>query len=50
MLEMIFSPHSVAVVGASPDPTRLGHVVLKNIISNGYHGRIYPIHPSAPMV
>lgn len=50
MLEMIFSPHSVAVVGASPDPTRLGHVVLKNIVSNGYRGRIYPIHPSAPMV
>ena len=47
MLETIFSPQSLAVVGASPDPERLGHVVLKNIIVNGYAGRIYPIHPSA---
>jgi acetyltransferase len=50
MLETIFAPQSVAVVGASPDPDRLGHVVLKNIITNGYQGRIYPIHPSAAVV
>lgn len=50
MLEEIFAPKSVAVVGASPDPARLGHVVLKNIITNGYSGRIYPIHPSAAHV
>lgn len=47
MLEQIFAPHSVAVVGASPDSTRLGHRVLKNIIDNGYQGNIYPIHPTA---
>ena len=50
MLETIFSPQSLAVVGASPDPERLGHVVLKNIIVNGYAGRIYPIHPSAATI
>ncbi|NNJ09231.1 CoA-binding protein [Chloroflexales bacterium ZM16-3] len=50
MLEAIFSPRSVAVVGASPDPDRLGHVVLKNIIVNGYLGHVYPIHPSATTV
>lgn len=50
MLETIFSPTSVAVVGASPDPNRLGHVVLKNIIDNGYTGTVYPIHPSADEV
>jgi acetyltransferase len=47
MLEEIFAPTSVAVVGASPDPARLGHRVLKNVIENGYPGRIYPIHPTA---
>jgi acetyltransferase len=47
MLEQIFAPQSVAVVGASPDATRLGHRVLRNIVENGYKGRIYPIHPSA---
>jgi acetyltransferase len=50
MLEAIFAPQSVAVVGASPDPTRLGHRVLKNVIDNGYTGHIFPIHPSAKQV
>jgi len=50
MLEEIFAPTSVAVVGASPDPARLGHTVLKNIVNNGYPGRLYPIHPKAPDV
>ncbi|NTV63444.1 MAG: CoA-binding protein [Oscillochloris sp.] len=50
MLETIFSPKSVAVVGASPNPSRLGHVVLKNIIDNDYQGTVYPIHPSATTV
>jgi acetyl coenzyme A synthetase (ADP forming)-like protein len=50
VLEAIFTPRSVAVVGASPDPTKLGHRVLKNIVENGYIGRILPIHPSAPQV
>ncbi|WP_129630464.1 acetate--CoA ligase alpha subunit [Candidatus Oscillochloris fontis] len=50
MLETIFSPKSVAVVGASPNPNRLGHVVLKNIIENDYQGVVYPIHPSATSV
>lgn len=47
MLEAIFAPKAVAVIGASPEPTRLGHQVLKNIVQNGYQGRIYPIHPKA---
>lgn len=50
MLKEIFAPESVAVVGASPDPARLGHTVLKNIVSNGYRGRVYPIHPKASSV
>ncbi len=47
MLEAIFAPRSVAVVGASPNPSRLGHQVLKNVISNGYQGNVYAIHPTA---
>jgi len=50
MLEAIFNPQSVAVFGASPNPARLGHRVLKNIIDHGYQGRIYPIHPRATEV
>jgi acetyltransferase len=50
MLEAIFAPNSVAVVGASPDPSRLGHQVLRNIISHGYQGKVYPIHPKAEKI
>jgi acetyl coenzyme A synthetase (ADP forming)-like protein len=50
MLEAIFAPQSVAIVGASPDPSKLGHRVLRNIVDNGYAGRVFPIHPSAPTV
>ncbi|MCS6839528.1 MAG: acetate--CoA ligase family protein [Roseiflexus sp.] len=50
MLEAIFAPRSIAVVGASPDPSKLGHRILKNILDAGYPGRIFPIHPSAPHV
>ncbi len=47
MLESVFSPRSVAVVGASPDETKLGHTVFRNIVANGYQGTLYPIHPKA---
>jgi acetate---CoA ligase (ADP-forming) len=50
MLEAIFAPQSVAIVGASPDPSKLGHRVLRNIVDNGYAGRVFPIHPTAPNV
>lgn len=50
MLEAIFAPQALAVIGASPEPERLGHTVLKNIVSNGFPGRVYPIHPRAQTI
>jgi acetate---CoA ligase (ADP-forming) len=49
MLEAFFRPDSVAVIGASRNPAKLGHAVLANIIEGGYgrHGAIYAINPSA---
>jgi acetyltransferase len=48
-LKAFFQPDSVAVIGASRDPAKLGHAVLKNIIDGGYgrRGNIYPINPTA---
>jgi len=46
-LENIIAPKTIAVVGASRDPTKLGHVLLKRIIEGGYKGAIYPINPTA---
>ncbi len=45
MLEMFSDPKSVAVVGASRTPGKLGHAVLQNILRYGYEGAVYPINP-----
>lgn len=49
-MSSLFNPRSVAVVGASRDPTKVGHTVLKNIINSGYRGKIYPVNPKADEV
>lgn len=49
MLESFFEPKSVAVVGASTDPEKLGYAVLENLVKGGYAqvGEIYPINLKA---
>lgn len=47
MLETFFQPKSVAVIGASASPEKLGHAVLKNAVESGYTGKLYPINPKA---
>ncbi|MFQ6075458.1 MAG: acetate--CoA ligase alpha subunit [Candidatus Bathyarchaeia archaeon] len=47
MLEALFNPSSVAVIGASRTPGKVGHEVLKNIVESGYRGGVYPINPVA---
>ncbi|UCH34295.1 MAG: acetate--CoA ligase family protein [Armatimonadota bacterium] len=47
MLEHFFQPNSVAVIGASTDPAKVGHAVFRNMISSGFRGVVYPINPNA---
>jgi len=49
-LKGMFEPKSIAVVGASRDPQKVGAIVLKNIIRGGYNGKIYPINPNIESV
>lgn len=44
-LEKLFCPKSVAVIGASKNPKKIGYELVSNILSGGYEGRIYPINP-----
>jgi acetyltransferase len=46
-LDAIFSPKSVALIGASGTPGKLGYDVLYNLIHAGFEGPIYPINPKA---
>ena len=44
-LGAFFRPESVAVVGASSDPKKPGNTALRNMISMGYKGKIFPVNP-----
>ncbi|MBN2322247.1 MAG: CoA-binding protein [Spirochaetes bacterium] len=44
-LDAVFNAKSVAVVGASQNPEKTGHIILRNIIDGGFGGEIYPINP-----
>ncbi len=47
MLESLFNPNSIAVIGASREPQKVGYAVLNNLIRFNYRGRLYPVNPSA---
>jgi acetyl coenzyme A synthetase (ADP forming)-like protein len=44
-IKYLFEPRSVAVIGATDNPLKLGNVVIKNVVSSGYQGRVYPVNP-----
>ena len=46
----IMKPKAVAVIGASSEDGKIGNSVMKNLISGGYQGAIYPIHPKADSI
>ncbi len=46
----LFSPQSIAVIGVSANPEKVGAIVLKNIIVSGFRGRIYPVNPNVSAV
>ena len=46
-LDAIFRPDSVAVIGASRTPGKVGHILTKNMIDSGYSGKVVPINPRA---
>jgi acetyltransferase len=46
-LDSILTPQSIAVVGASATPGKIGYTVLNNLINQGFNGKIYPINPGA---
>lgn len=47
MLETLFAPKSIAVIGASRTPTKVGGIVLANLVASGYGGVVVPINPFA---
>ncbi len=44
MLEKMFEPESVAIIGASNAPGKVGYAIVKNLIDANFSGPIYPIN------
>lgn len=49
-INKFFAPKSVAIVGASENPKKFGHVILKNYMDMGFSGKIYPVNPKADSI
>ena len=45
-LAPLFAPRSVAVLGASRNPAKLGHRLVQNLLAPGFPGEVFPVNPS----
>ncbi len=48
-LDHIFNPRSIAVIGASREPDKIGHVILRSLMHR-FKGRIYPVNHKAKSI
>ena len=46
-LDPLFYPRGIAVVGVSESPLKIGTMTLLSVITGGFEGGIYPVHPKA---
>lgn len=44
-LSGLLKPKSIAIIGASATPGKIGNTVIKNLIDSGYKGEVYPVNP-----
>ncbi|MDO8565726.1 MAG: acetate--CoA ligase family protein [Candidatus Moranbacteria bacterium] len=44
-LDTLFSPQSIAVIGASTKAGSVGYTLTENLLKNGYRGKVYPVNP-----
>lgn len=49
-MDAIFAPNSIAVLGASTSPGKVGHDIFANLLRGGYQGILYPVNPKAKSV
>lgn len=44
-LQGLLEPRSIAIAGASADPSKLSGMILGFLSKSGFEGRVYPINP-----
>ena len=50
MLDALFRPRAVAVIGASNRRLTIGYRIVENLVDSGFKGPIFPINPKAPYI
>ncbi len=50
ILDFLFRPRSVAVIGASNRPLTIGNRIVRNLLDMRFTGAIYPVHPKNPEI
>ena len=50
MLDALFKPRSVAIIGASNNPLSIGHIVMQNLLDHNFKGPIYPVNPKSKFI
>jgi len=50
MLESLLYPKTIAIIGASRAPGKVGHEIVVNLSQSGFKGKIIPVNPSADNV
>jgi acetate---CoA ligase (ADP-forming) len=49
-VKTVMEPKSIAVIGASKNPSKIGHAILKNMLISGYIGKLYAVNPSSDYI
>ena len=47
IINAVLKPKSIAVIGASTNPEKIGYKVVENLMNCGYQNPVYPINPDA---
>ncbi len=47
ILTGLLKPRSIAIIGASATPGKIGNTVIRNLIDSEYKGGVYPVNPTA---
>jgi len=50
MLESLFRPRSIGIIGVSSEPLSIGRRVLQNLLDHGYRGAIHLVNPRVPAI
>lgn len=44
-IEVFFNPRTVAVIGVSLNPMKLGNIIFRNFLESNFRGKVYPVNP-----